>query len=229
MRVLIDTLGAAATGDVPDDEALAALYAPPSLPWLRVNMVTTADGAATGADGVTASINNEADKRLFHLLRRTSDAVVVGFGTARAERSRSAPVPLVVVSGRGDVPELLREADPGSVLLVTSAGAPCLPESRELLGADNVVLAGESSVDLVAMRSALVERGLRNILCEGGPHLLADLLAAGVVDELCLTQVPLLVAGDHFRITMGEPLELGLDLAVLVEESGTLMGRWFVR
>lgn len=229
MRVLIDALQGTPPGAEPDDETLARLYAPPTLPWLRVNMVATADGAATGPGGVTGSINNAVDRKVFHLLRRTSDVVVVGSGTARAEGYRSAPVPLVLVSRRGHVPELLRSGAPGSVLIATCADAPGLEESRELLGAENVLALGGSSVDLAGLRDGLADRGLGNILCEGGPHLLADLLGARVVDELCLTQVPTMVAGDHPRITAGEPVDRHLDLRVLLEESGTLLGRWFVR
>ena len=45
----------------PDTDDLAELYRPPSLPWLRVNMVSTLDGAANGDSGRSGSINNEAD------------------------------------------------------------------------------------------------------------------------------------------------------------------------
>jgi riboflavin biosynthesis pyrimidine reductase len=229
MRVLVDELSGTATGAAPDDEQLAALYAPPSLPWLRVNMVSTADGAATGTGAVTGSINNTVDKRVFHLLRRTSDVIVVGSGTARAEGYGPAVVPLVLVSRRGDVPERLRGAPAGSVLLATVEDSPGLQESRRVLGDGNVLVLGRSSVDLGGLRRTLAGRGLRNILCEGGPHLLADLLEAGAVDELCLTQVPQVVAGKHPRITVGVEVDRALDLRLLLEESGTLLGRWFVR
>ena len=55
------------------------------------------------------------------------------------------------------------------------------------------------------------------------------LLLAGVVDELCLTQVPAVVAGQHPRITVGEDVALALELRLLLEDAGTLLGRWFVR
>jgi riboflavin biosynthesis pyrimidine reductase len=229
MRVLIDELTGGPAGREPDAEELGRLYAPPSRPWLRVNMVSTADGAATGPGGVTGSINNPVDKRVFHLLRRTSDVIVVGSGTARAERYGPAVAPLVLVSRSGEVPGGLRGAAPGAVLLATSASAPALVATRTLLGEGNVLVLGRSSVDLVGLRQSLVDRGFLNILCEGGPHLLADLLDAGVVDELCLTQVPQVVGGGHPRITVGADLDRALELRVLLEESGTLLGRWFVR
>ena len=152
MRVLIDALQGTGAGTEPDDGRLAELYAPPALPWLRVNMVSTADGAATGPGGRTGSINNDADRRVFHLLRRTSDAIVVGSSTARAEGYRAAPVPLVLVSLSGQVPELLRGQPGGAVLLATCEEAPGLAESRRQLGSEHVLVLGRDQVDLSALR-----------------------------------------------------------------------------
>ena len=56
------------------DADLDALYTVPSQPWLRVNMISTVDGAATGPDGRSGGINNAADKRVFDTLRRLCDA-----------------------------------------------------------------------------------------------------------------------------------------------------------
>lgn len=223
MRILTHEGGL--TGEATD---LEALYRPPSLPWLRVNMVSTLDGAANGESGKSGSINNEADKRVFHALRAQADAIVVGAGTARTERYRVAAVPIVVVSHRGLVPEQLSDAPPGAVLLVTCADSTGLDDCRAALGADQVIVAGESQVDLVAMRAALVARGLRNLLCEGGPHLLRDLLDAGVVDELDLTWVPRTIGGVHPRILEGASVDTGFRLGLLLEEQGTLIGRWLV-
>jgi riboflavin biosynthesis pyrimidine reductase len=224
VRILTDELGGA-TGEATD---LVALYRPPSLPWLRVNMVSTLDGAANGESGKSGSINNEADKRVFHALRAQADAVVVGAGTARTERYRVTDVPLVVVSHRGLVPEQLRDAPPGKVLLVTCSDSLGLDECRGTLGRDQVVVVGEAHVDLAAMKAALVERGLRDLLCEGGPHLLRDLLDAGAVDELCLTWVPRVIGGVHPRILEGAPVDVAMRLGVLLEEDDTLIGRWLV-
>jgi riboflavin biosynthesis pyrimidine reductase len=212
----------------PDDDDLAALYAPPRLPWLRVNMVATLDGAVSGADGRTGSVNNAVDRRVFRLLRRRADAIVVGAGTARTERYAPAVAPLVVVSRRGEVPPLLREAAPGAVLLATCASAPLLDEARSVLGPDHVLVLGEDEVFVGALPGLLHQRGMTGLLCEGGPTLLGSLLAAGVVDELCLTLVPSLVGGRQGRIVTGPDLGVPMELGLLLEEGSTLLGRWFV-
>ena len=229
MRLLIG-------GPVPDgviddgltDEEIRAVYEPPRQPWRRVNMVGTVDGAATGEGGKTGAINNPADHRVFQLLRRACDAIVVGAGTARAEGYGAADRPLVLVSRRGDVPDRLLDAPAGAVLLATCAAAAGLATARSALGADNVLVLGEDTVDLAMMRAQLASRGLRTLHSEGGPHLLRDLLAAGVVDELDATVVPRLIAGLHTRITAGDGVAVQLSLAALLEEDGTLLARWLV-
>lgn len=226
MRVL--TSGSSYAGRELSDDDLDELLAAPRTPWVRANMVTTVDGAAHGASGLSGGINNAADKRVFDSLRRLCDAVVVGAGTARAEGYGVLDKPLVVVSRRGEVPERLRYARPGLVHLATCAAAEKLTEARALLGGDCVHVVGEDAVDLAALRSRLAGLGLRHLLSEGGPHLLGDLLHQGVLDELNCTVVPRLLGGDAPRIVAGGPIDVPLELHLLLEDSGTLLARWFV-
>ncbi len=226
MRVLIGPTGETPTQAGPPD--LAELYASPQQPWLRVNMISTLDGAATGESGTSGSINNPADKQVFDTLRGLADAIVVGAGTARAEGYGPVDRPIVVVSRSASVPETLRGAEPGQVLLATRTEGEHLAEARELLGADHVLVGGSHRIDLPRLKAELVERGLRDLLCEGGPHLLHDLLSEGVVDELSATVTPRLVGGDHPRITDGPPVDVPMELRLLLEHEGTLLGRWFV-
>ena len=160
-----------------DDQALRAHYAPLRVPWFRLNFVATIDGAAQGPDGLSGSINNAADKRVFHALRDIADVVIVGAGTARAEGYRPNPKPMVVVSRSGEVPPSLRERSGGDLMMATCDRAPHLEETRSLLGDDNVLVLGEYGPDLPMLRRELVARGFRDLLCEGGPHLTRDLLA----------------------------------------------------
>ncbi len=213
--------------DLSDDE-LTQLYAPPGGPWLRVNFVSTVDGAAQGSDGLSKGINNDADKRVFDALRGWADCLVVGAGTLRAEGYDVPRLPLVVVSRSGDLPPTLRDAPRGRVLMATVASAGGLAEVRQQLGDDNVLVLGDDEIDLVALKQELADRGWAEQLCEGGPSLFADLLAAGVVDELCWTVVPMLTGGDAVRIATGAEVDVTLHPALLLEQDGTLLGRWLV-
>lgn len=230
-----------------DLAGLAAAYAAPTDAerWLRVNMVTTLDGAATGADGVTGSINSPADKIVFDLLRALSDVVVVGAGTARiegygpltldppyaalrAERGAGPTLPLAVVTRSGRLPDRLRHHRSGEVLAITSASCPDLATLRGGLGAEHVIVAGDTDVDLTAAMNALVSKGFRRIHSEGGPRLLGRLLGEGIVDELCLTLAPRLVGGSHRRIVDAADLGLIALPHTLIHASGDLLGRWLV-
>lgn len=214
----------------PDD--LAGLYARPqghAGGWLRVNFVATVDGAAQGEDGRSGGINNAADKVVFDALRAVADVLVVGAGTLRVEEYGVTDIPLVVVSRSGRVPDRLRHAEAGRVLMATVASAPALPEARALLGEEHVLVLGRDEVDLAALKRELAGRGWVEQLSEGGPHLMHALLGAGVVDELCLTTVPRLISGNHLRIVEGAPLDVDLVPHVLLERDGTLLGRWLVR
>jgi 5-amino-6-(5-phosphoribosylamino)uracil reductase len=98
-----------------------------------------------------------------------------------------------------------------------------------------VLLAGEEDVDLAAALAALRAQGLARIHAEGGPHLLCDLAATGLLDELLLSVTPLLAGGsypsDHQipRILAGDPLPdapRALRLHHLLEEEGSLFASY---
>ncbi|HSE70452.1 MAG TPA: dihydrofolate reductase family protein [Nocardioidaceae bacterium] len=120
----------------------------------------------------------------------------------------------------------------GSVWLVTcaAAGADALAEARSALGEDRVVELGDSTVDLAALVSWLGSQGWLRVLCEGGPHLLHDLVALDLLDELCLTVAPSLVGGDGPRILTGGPVSRPVrPESLLLADDGTLLGRWSCR
>jgi riboflavin biosynthesis pyrimidine reductase len=227
MRVLLHEDPAWVGREVTEDD-LPDLYAAPARGVLRANMIATLDGAATGPDGRSGTINNEVDHAVFATLRQAADVVVVGAGTARAEGYGPVEVPLVLVSSSADVPAGLLSAEPGQVLLATTTGSAGLSQARALLGAEHVLTVGEGEVDPAALRAELEDRGWRSILTEGGPALLTDLVAAGVVDELCLTWVPRLLGGEHPRLLAGAEVDVALQPALLLEHEGTLLGRWRV-
>ncbi len=229
-----------------DLDALARLLGvPPDAPtWLRVNMISTLDGAAVGADGRSGTINNPADQIVFDLLRAISDVVVIGAGTARIEgypplrleapyaalrRSlgRPDPLPLAVVTASGELPDRLLAADDSApVLVVTHAATPHLGTLRSALGTEQVLVTGQTSVDLAAGLAGLHERGLTRVHSEGGPSLLGDLLHAGLVDELDLTWAPLTVGSHAFRIVQSAPHQIDWRPVLLVEQDGTVMARY---
>jgi riboflavin biosynthesis pyrimidine reductase len=234
-----------------DDAALVAGYAPAdrSVPLVRMNFVTSLDGAVTVA-GLSDGLTTTADQHVFRTLRMLSDVVLVGAGTLRAERYQPLRVDearqrwrvehglpanpvLAVVSNR--LAELSTmdtfTAAPVRPIVFTHAASP--PGGRaELAAVADVVVCGDDRVvDLPAAVAALAGRGLPQVLCEGGPHLFGALDAAGVVDELCLSVSPLLVGAGAGRIIAGQTSPAAADLAVrqvLSADDGTLFLRYAV-
>lgn len=221
------------------DAELEELYAFGPERVLRTNFVSTLDGAATGSDHLSGSINDAADKRVYDLQRRLCDVVLVGAGTAVAEGYRRprveagrAPL-LVVVSAHARVPQTVVERgdDRGAAVLVTcrAAGTESIAAARAQLGEDGVWVVGTDAVDLAALRERLHADGHRAVLCEGGPTLHGSLLAAGLVDELAVTLVGRVVGGSGPRITAAPALGVDVTPRHLLAEGSTLLGLWEVR
>jgi riboflavin biosynthesis pyrimidine reductase len=228
------------------ESGLAALYAYPSGPWLRANMVSSADGAGALAN-VTSGLSSEADRRLFALLRTLADVIVVGAATVRAEKykpvrqhelwpdlrpGRPPTPPIAVVTARLDLDPSspLIDSAPASArtIVITTAQAPA-DRRAALEERAEVIVAGQETVDLKAAVSALAERGHRRMLTEGGPHLLAQIAAAGLLDELCLTISPLLAGPGSGRIVAGpQPAASAqpLSLAHVLQDNGFLFCRY---
>ncbi len=227
------------------DDELAEAYAyppadpdDPGRPWVRVNFVASADGAASAA-GLSEGLGSAADRRVFGLLRALAEVIVVGAGTARAENYRGArrssrvtgcPPPIAVVTATGelntDAPLFTDTAVPPLVI----TGRTCPAGTRDRLraaGADLAVL-DTDRVTPAGLLSVLAGRGLRRVLCEGGPRLFGDLIAEDAVDELCLTVSPVLAGGDAGRIAGGEAgRELrGMRLVAALTEADALLLRY---
>jgi riboflavin biosynthesis pyrimidine reductase len=189
-------------------QELVALYRDPP-DGLRVNMIMSLDGAAAFG-GVAGPLSDANDQSLLLALRGYADVVLVGAGTVRAEgygpvrltadqsaerRERwgveSAP-PIAVVTQTGQVPASLF-ADPAQrpILVTTAQLAHDRPQLREHA---DLLIAGDSTVDLESAVRTLHAGGMRRILCEGGPTLLDELIANDLVDEMWLTISPTLAA-----------------------------------
>jgi riboflavin biosynthesis pyrimidine reductase len=93
-----------------------------------------------------------------------------------------------------------------------------------------VITAGGDRVEVGAALDALAERGLVRQLTEGGPHLLAEIAAAGRLDELCLTMSPQLTAGNATRVLNGPAIEpMPLRLGHVLEEDDFVFLRYVRR
>ena len=219
----INSLWPAAGAAPLDDDGLAGRYERADRPWLRMNFVTSVDGAAELA-GRSAGLSGPADgpdKRVFAVLRMVCDALLVGSGTLRQERYRAlrldprrrdwrrvhglAEFPtLVVVSAALDldpVQPVFADAPVRPLVLTHERAEP----PAGLTDVAELIRCGIDIVDLAAGLAELRRRGLGQVLCEGGPRLFGSLTTADLVDEVCLTVTPLLAGPGADRISTGFP------------------------
>ena len=244
MTVSIDRLWPNPANSLDDDDLLEAYAFPPDRDWLRMNFISSIDGAAT-SEGRSGGLGDDADHRVFDLLRRSADAVLVGAGTARDEgyaamRLDGASVSWRIAHGMPPHPVFVLvtrslHLDPDSPIFTDAPVQPIIytvaeaPQTRRsaLAAVADVVDTGESEIDPTRVRADLASRRLRHVHAEGGPSLFGSFLDAGVVDELCLTVAPTLVAGTAGRIARGgSATPTGMGVSAVMRAGDELLLRY---
>jgi len=224
---------------------LAEAYPWPDQPrWVRAMMVTSLDGAFAGGDGRSRSLSSTPDRQVMAEARRLSDVVLVGAQTIRAERYRPmrakpehaaaraaaglAPAPVIVVVSASlelpwDEPMFAESAVRPIVVTVEPADPQRLRTAAE--HADLLVHPG-GRVELPLMLDQLGERGLRRVVCEGGPRLLAKLVTAELVDEVDLSVAPLMPGGGQWSTGSPSTDPARFTLGHVIEADGFLFNRY---
>jgi riboflavin biosynthesis pyrimidine reductase len=197
-------------------------------PRVVASMIASADGRTT-VHGRSVGLGHPADRALLRELRTAVDALLVGTGTLRAERyahllddeQRShrvaaglEPEPVVAtVSRRLDIPvDIPLLAEPTARVQVYTETDGEVPSEGAWVAAHRFE-PGQLTMPAI-LEHLRTERGARAILCEGGPTLLRELVAAECLDDLMLTIAPLLAAGDGPTALRGEPLDPTAGMAL---------------
>lgn len=201
-------------------------------PWVMLNMVTSVDGATALRGGATA-LNDADDRALFLALRSVADVVLVGAQTVRSENL--GPIRMSEEM-RGYRRAAGLDGDPRLAILTRSfaldlddrvfsdpSNRPIVVTSEE---ADQERVAAIGDVADVFLAAELDGEGIVGafgdvgvILCEGGPTVNSQLIAADLVDEINLTVSPMFALGASKRVALGPeldpPIELNLDRGLL--------------
>ncbi len=213
----------------------------PDRPYLILNFATTLDGRAA-IQGRSGPIGSETDTEMLQRLRTRVDAVMIGAGTMRAERygrivsdpqlrayrerTGLAHDPLgVIVSNRLELPwDASLFTDGGGRVVIFTASEQDPPETATRV----TVVRHPDGVELDrALQWLLKERGIRSVLCEGGPTLHGRLREGGLADELFLTVAPKIAGGEGPRVLAGAPPHIDqVELAWLLESDGELFSRY---
>ncbi len=197
-------------------------------PRVVAAMIASADGRVA-VQGRSVGLGHPADRALLRELRTAVDAILVGTSTLRAERyanlldddqraHRAAaglePEPVVAtISRRLDLPaDIPLLSEPTARVQVYTEAEGEVPSQGAWVAVQRFE-PGELTVPAV-LEHLRTERGARTVLCEGGPTLLRELVAADCVDDLMLTLAPMLVAGNAPTPLRGVPLDPPVGLAL---------------
>ena len=213
----------------------------PDPPYLACNFISTLDGRAT-LGGDTSRLGFPTDGRALMRLRTFADAVMIGAGTLRVERYGRilpearlreyreqiglAPEPLtVIVTETMELPwdaGLFADGH-GEVVLATPSSAPPPPTETPV-----EVLRHPDGVSMKTLLDHLHrERSAQSVVCEGGPMVFNELVRDGLLDDLFLTQNPVLVGSGERSLAYGElPSPVPAELAWALEAEGELFTRW---
>ena len=216
-------------------DRVTELYRPPREDWLRLNLIASVSGSATGPDGTSETLTNSADRLILGVIRALSDVVVVGAASVRAEGyfvPRKGALAIVSRSGDFSGHRIKDTGTHGTVLILCPAAVA--NRARETIGLAEVTVVPVPDVDGSLRADAIVASlraaGYRSIVAEGGPSLATQLVLGGVVDELCLTTSPVLNGGKLPIFGAGEFDARSLELRqLLLDGDGFSYARWMLR
>jgi diaminohydroxyphosphoribosylaminopyrimidine deaminase/5-amino-6-(5-phosphoribosylamino)uracil reductase len=198
-------------------------------PLVTLKLATTLDGRIATKRGDSRWITGAAARARAHLLRARSDAVLVGSGTAVADNPRldvrldglEAASPLrVVLDGRLRLPLthdlVIRAKVQPSWLMTHRDGPRDRIEAYQAAGVEVIPIAADQggNLSVAAALAALAQRGVTRLLVEGGGHVAAAFLRAGLVDRLVWFHAPKVIGGD------GVPAVAGFGLVDLAGAPG---------
>jgi diaminohydroxyphosphoribosylaminopyrimidine deaminase/5-amino-6-(5-phosphoribosylamino)uracil reductase len=155
-------------------------------PWVVLKLAASLDGRTAAPDGSSQWITGEAARADAHRLRAESDAVLVGAGTVRLD---DPSLTVRHIDGPDPLRVVLGKAPEGAKV------HPCL----ELTG------------DLGAVLDDLGERGILQVLVEGGATVAGEFHRAGLVDRYVLYLAPVLFGGDDARGVLTGPGAATID------------------
>lgn len=183
-------------------------------PYVHVNCAVSLDGRLAFAGGKRAALSGPQDLARVQGLRAQLGAVLVGVGTVLLDdpslrvhwellhREPGAAPTRICLDGSGRLPSSARLLDgtQPTIVATTERSKRGYPPSVE-----TIVAGTGPEVDLPFLLHALGRRGHRGVLVEGGAHVIASFLRAGLVDRMTVFVAPVLIGGDSAPSLMAGP------------------------
>lgn len=179
-------------------------------PYVTLKLAVSQDGKIAERPGATTSVTGPLARQRGHLIRARSDAILVGKGTVQADDPEltcrlpgletASPVRIVLDSALKTSTEvkLLRSPADSPVWFCCSTDAP--PANRSALesaGAEVMVLSAcrQGRPDIAELCRVLADRGINDLMVEGGAEVAAAFMRAGVVDRVALFRSSGIIGG----------------------------------
>jgi diaminohydroxyphosphoribosylaminopyrimidine deaminase/5-amino-6-(5-phosphoribosylamino)uracil reductase len=190
-------------------------------PHVILKLAVSADGKVGLAGRKPVALTGEAARERVHMMRATSDAILIGVGTALADdplltcrlpgMAARSPVRVVLDSALR-LPlggKLAMDAEEAPVWVLAEAAA--LQENERDLAAEGVIVQRIASsepgrLDLEAVLKALAARGITRLMVEGGPTVAAAFVSADLVDEAVIFRSQQTIGPDGIDALEGLPL-----------------------
>lgn len=131
------------------------------------NLVLGSDGS-TSLDGSSKSLSSTEDRRRFHELRTRASAILIGGNTARSEPYATTPVPLVVITRSGNIPESVRGNPKAQIWELDPVSA--IEKAQKEFGGDVLVEGGIGLVEELLLRNQIDELYLSLSKKSGGEN-----------------------------------------------------------
>ena len=214
----IDVVRGTAAGEATRDLAPYLHHRRTGKAFVTAKVALTLDGRVAAADGTSQWITSERARADGHELRADAQAIVVGAGTALADRPSltvrrtltgqevaepvSCPPLRVLLDGRGRVPATGPLFDPAlapTLVVTTEHADPATADAWRAAGAKvEIVGPAESGhgVDLDAVFTVLGREGVLQAMVEGGSELLGAIIEGNCAQRLVAYIAPLLLGTD---------------------------------
>lgn len=198
-------------------------------PFVVLNAAMTVDGKISSVGG-DSDISCESDLERVHELRAEMGAIMVGIGTVLSDdpeltvRRVSGENPLrIVVDSEGRTPigsKVLNDSAPTLIAVSQRADESNVQDLRS--EGVEIITVGEERVDLESLLERLGEKGIDNVLLEGGAELNWSMLNNGLVDKVILSVRPCIVGGEEAKTLVEgsgfENISNGISLELLRTE-----------
>ncbi len=183
-------------------------YITKNFPYVTLKMAQSLDGKIAARLGDSKWITCKDSRRLVHQIRQQVDAVMVGVGTVVKDnplltaRSKDRQPVKIIVDSKLRTPlnsRIFSKKSPAKTIIAATNSAPkkrikkLLKKNVEILP----VRGKNGRVDLKALMKLLANKGLINILVEGGAELAASLLNEGLVDRVLFFVAPKIIGNKN--------------------------------